>query len=96
MTSWHCDSFCKISQGGAGPWDDDDSEFFVKIKSAHFKCIGFQKGERKLKGKSNWENTEIEKEFTYYMIKNYDEMLYDVITSYRLDKVCLIIDKWKG
>jgi len=95
MTSWYCDSFCKISQDGAGSWDDGDSEFFVKIKSAHSKCSGFQKGERKLKGKSNWGNTEIEKEFTDHMIKNYDEMLHRVIAHYKHGKVCVIKDKLK-
>ena len=93
MTNWYCDSFCKISQDGAGPWDDGNLEFFSKIKSAHSKCIGFQKGEPKLTGKANWGFTEIEKEATNFLLSHWDEILSEVIAYYKHDKVCLIKDK---
>jgi hypothetical protein len=95
MTNWYCDSFCKISQDGAGPWDDGNLEFFSKIKSAHSKCIGFQKGEPKLTGKANWGFTEIEKEATNFLLSHWDEWLHEVIAYYKPDKVCLIKDKAK-
>jgi hypothetical protein len=94
MTLYFCDKRCKISSGGAGEFDDQNI-LFKQIKVAHKNCPGFQIGMRKLKGKSNWGHTEIEKMFTDYMIKNYDEMLHEVIASYKPGKVCLIKDKWK-
>ena len=65
MTNNYCDPNCKISKGGAGPWDDQ-MENFSNIKQAHRNCSGFQIGEPKLKGKENWGNTEVEHLFTDY------------------------------
>ena len=72
MTNYHCNSICKISRGGAGPWDDQ-MENFSNIKQAHRNCFGFQIGEPKLKDKSNWGHTEIEKQFTKFFNDNVDE-----------------------
>ena len=69
MTNCHCDSNCRISRGGAGPWDDQMKNF-SNIKQAHRNCSGFQIGEPKLKGKKNWDNTEIEHLFTGYFNKH--------------------------
>lgn len=95
MVEWFCDSRCRISKGGSGPWDYKIEEF-SNIRQAHKKCPGFQKGERKLKGKENWGNTEIEKQFTDYFNEHIDEWLHNLIASYKgPEKSCLIKDKWK-
>lgn len=83
MTDWHCDSNCKISVDGAGPWDDQ-YEYFTKIKQAHGNCLGFRTGERRLKGRKNWGHTEIEKMFTDCLILNYDKWL-DAVTAVAKD-----------
>lgn len=91
MTSWHCDSLCKVSSGGAGPWTDDDLTFFVKIKAAHNNCIGFQSGEPKIGNL-----TEIEQVFTDYFNQNIHEWFHNL--NFYLkgpNKVCLIKDRWK-
>jgi len=74
MTNRHCDSKCRVSRGGAGPWDDQ-MEGFSNIKQAHKDCSGFQKGEPKLIGKANWGHTEIEKLFTKIFDDHVDEWL---------------------
>ena len=89
MTLYFCDKLCKISRGGAGSWDDHEN--FSNIRLAHKNCSGFQIGTRKLKGKENWGHTEIENEFTNYMIKNYDELLHIVIHSYKGSKKSSLI-----
>ena len=94
MTNWYCDSKCKISSGGAGPWDDH--ELFSNIKQAHKNCPGFQKGEPKLRGKTNWGNTEIEKDATEFVNQNIDRWFHELVASLKgSEKVCLIKDKWK-
>ena len=55
-----------------GPWDDQH-EGFSNVKKCHANCLGFQQGERVLKGKENWGNTEIEKEFTKFFNENISE-----------------------
>lgn len=96
MTSWYCDLKCRISNGGAGPWSDANKEFFFNIKHAHSKCIGFQIGEQKLRGKANWGHTEIEKEYNNMSFINLSELLHNLIAHLKgPEKVCLIKDKWK-
>jgi len=90
------ESFCKTCD--AGPWREDATGSDGKsILGLHRKLKHevVEYSERKLKGKANWGNTEIEKVFTDYMIANYDEMLHKVITSSKPAKACLIKDKWK-
>jgi len=89
MVNWHCDSSCKVSRGGAGPWDDQ-LEYFSNIKLAHRNCPGFQIGEPRLKGKSNWGHTDIEKEFTKVFRENIDEIFHNLVSFYKPDKSCLI------
>jgi len=90
MVNWYCDSSCKVSRGGAGPWDDK-TECFPNIKHAHKDCPSFQTGEPRLKGKSNWGHTEIEKKFTNAFNKEIDQLFHKVISSSKgSDKVCLI------
>ncbi len=94
MTNWHCDYKCRISKGGAGPWGDHEN--FANIRNVHRNCPGFQIGEPKLKGRANWENTEIEKEAT----KVFNEIIYQYsheLVAYLKgpEKVCLIKDKWE-
>ena len=89
MSNWHCDSRCKVSRGGAGP-RDDKIEYFSNIKLAHKDCPGFQIGEPGPKGKSNWGNTDIEKEFTQFFRENIDEIYHNLISFYKQNKSCLI------
>ena len=95
MVNWHCDSRCRVSRGGAGPWDNQ-MENFSTIKQVHRNCIGFQKGEPQLKGKENWGHTDIEKEATEFFNQNIDEWFHNLVAYYKgPDKICLIKDKWK-
>ena len=90
MTDWHCDSRCKVSRGGAGPWDDH-IEYFSNIKQAHSNCPGFQIGEPNF-GKLS----EIEQLFTDYFNQNIHQWHHTVIGEQKgPDKVCQIKDKWK-
>ena len=96
LSEWHCDCKCRIVLGGAGPWSDENKELFFNVKHAHSKCIGFQKGELKLKGKANWGHTEIEKEYNNLPFANLSELLHNVIAYLKgPEKVCLIKEKWK-
>ena len=95
MTSWHCNPCSLINGDYCGPWDDQH-EYFSKIKLAHRNCLGFQIGEPKIKGKANWENTEIEKEATIIFNQNIDRWLHGLIADLKgPSDVCLIKDKWK-
>jgi len=80
-------------RGGAGSWDDK-TECFSNIKHAHKDCPCFQIGEPKLKGKSNWGHTDIEKEFSKVFDENIDELFHKFVSFYKgSDKVCLINHK---
>ena len=93
MTNNYCDANCKISRGGAGPWDDQ-IENYSNIKQAHRDCIGFQIGEPKLKGKANWGHTEIEQLFTDYCKENIHEWFHNLVAPGKGSKKgCLIKDK---
>ncbi len=83
----------------AGPFTEDvkgsDGKSIIELhKRAGCKLVEL-KDRPKLRGKKYWGHTEIEKEFTDYMIKNYDEMLHQVIASYKVGKICLIKNKWQ-
>jgi hypothetical protein len=96
MTNWFCDPQCKISQGGAGPWDDQN-EIFSLIRNAHKNCPGFKIGTPKLKGQTNWRNTEIEKQFSNYFNDNVDEWFHNLVSYCKgPNKSSRIKDKWKG
>jgi len=96
MTNWHCNP-CRLVNGDyCGPWDDDDDEYFPKIKQAHKDCPGFQIGEPKLKGKANWENTETEKEATKIFNQNIHRWFHELVAELKgPSKICMIKDKWK-
>ena len=90
MTNWHCDSGCKVSRGGAGPWDDK-TDCFSNIKHAHKDCPSFQIGEPNF-GKL----TEVEQLFTDYFNQNIHQWHHSVIAELKgPEKVCQIKDKWK-
>jgi len=96
MPNWYCDSDCRINAGGAGPWYEENKEFFSKVKSAHSKCPGFQIGEPKLGGKANWGITEIEKKSTQVFNQIINSWFHELIASLKgPEKICLIKDKWK-
>ncbi len=83
----------------AGPWSEDevgsDGNSIVKLHRNLGCKIVEEKDKPRLRGKANWGKTWIEKLFTDYMIKNYDEMLHEVIASYKVGKICLIRNKWQ-
>ena len=94
MSNWYCDSKCKISNGGAGPWSDKNKEFFYRMKSAHSQCIGFQIGEPKLRGKANWGNTGVEKWYNGSLFpKKICEMLHILIANTKGPGKCCLIPK---
>jgi len=94
MTDWYCKD-CPVTGTDCGPWDDQH-ETFSSIRQAHKNCLGFQKGEPKLRGRANWGYTEIEKEATDFLLSHWDEWLHILIANVKgPDKVCLIKDKWR-
>jgi len=79
----------------AGPWSEDatGSGGYPIVKTHRdLGCkIVESKDKPKLRGKKNCGNTEIENEFTNYMIKNYDRILHTVIQSYKGSKKSQLI-----
>jgi hypothetical protein len=95
MTYVYCSNCCLVKGDYCGPWDDQHEDF-SKIKLAHKNCPGFQIGEPKLKGRKNWNHTEIEKAFTDYLISNCDEWIHVVTASVKgPNKICLISQRSK-
>jgi hypothetical protein len=79
----------------AGPWSEDaigsNGKLIVQThRNLDCKIVEY-KDKPKLRGKENWGHTEIENEFTNFMIKNYDRMLHTVIQSYKGPKKCQMI-----
>ena len=74
------ESYCKSCN--AGPWSEDATGsdgksivgFHRKLKHDVVEYM-----ESNLKGKANWGYTNIEKEFTNYMISNFDEIFKEYL-----------------
>ena len=94
MTLHYCQN-CPLTNGDCGPWDDKlEFKYIYQIHKDH---KGFQQGEPILRGKANWGNTQIEKEFTNYFNQNIDRWLHELIADLKGPaKICLIKDKpWR-
>ena len=94
MTLYYCKN-CPLTNDDCGPWDDKlEFKYIYQIHKDH---KGFQKGEPLLRGKANWGNTQIEKEFTNYFNQNIDRWLHELIADLKGPaKICLIKDKpWR-
>ena len=70
-----------------GPWTkyatgSNNKSIFQTHRDLGCKIVEYN-DRPKLRGKENWRYTEIENEFTNYMINNFDRMLHIVIQSYK-------------
>ncbi len=84
---------CPLTGTDLGEWDSTLS-LFPQIYHTHKEHKGFQQGELILRGKANWGNTQIEKEFTNHFNQNIDRWLHELIADLKDSaKICLIKDK---
>jgi hypothetical protein len=94
------ESFCNTCN--AGPWGEDEKGSDGKsIVGLHMKLKHdvVEYMEPKLRGKTNWGNTEIEKEFTKFFNEDVDKWRHSLIASDKdSTNICLIKDrsKWEN
>ena len=93
MTLYYCKD-CPLIHDDCGPWDDECE--FKTIHHTHKNHNGFQIGEPKLGGKTNWGHTKIEKEATIIFNQNIDLWFNELVVVLKSsEQICPIKDKWK-